>query len=75
MRWRTFFDILEWLPIAAIVLAVISLTKGFTEPLDAELWLVFGFAALVNLAWIGLMRSNRSMVQFIKNYPGFRMKK
>jgi hypothetical protein len=40
-----------------------------------ELWLIIGFAVLVNLGWIGLMRWNRRMVDFLEKCPGFRMKK
>ncbi|HET8728178.1 MAG TPA: hypothetical protein VFO41_11755 [Alphaproteobacteria bacterium] len=74
-HWPSFFEVLEWLPIVGIVFAILFLTRGFARPLDTDLWLIFGFAAFVNLAWIGLIRWNRHMAEFRKNYPGFRMKR
>ena len=73
--WRLFLDFWEWLPVLVAPLVVYWLTEGFTEALSAELWLIIGFAVLLNLGWIGLMRWNRNMVAFREKYPGFRVKK
>ena len=73
--WRWFIEVAEWLPIVAILLAVIALTDGFTKSLDAELAVLLGLAAIVNLVWIGFVRWNRRMAGFLKSYPGFRVKK
>ena len=73
--WRFFLEFWEWLPVLAAPFVVYWLTEGFSETLSTELWLVIGFAVLVNLGWIGLMRWNRRMVAFHEKYPGFRMKK
>jgi hypothetical protein len=73
--WRYFVEFWEWLPVLAAPLIVYWLADGLTKPLSTELWLIIGFALLVNLGWIGLMRWNRRMVDFYEKYPGFRWKK
>ena len=72
---RVSLELLEWLPILVMPLAVYWLTEGFTESLSPELWLILGVALLVNLGWISLLRSNRRMVDFYEKYTGFRMRK
>jgi hypothetical protein len=73
--WRYFLEFWEWLPIVAAPLVIYWMTDGFTKSLSLELWLIIGFALLLNLGWIGLMRSNRRTIDFLKKYPGFRMTK
>ena len=73
--WRFLLEFWEWLPVLVAPLVVYWLTEGFTKSLSSELWLIIGFAVLVNLGWIGLMRWNRRMVAFQEKYPGFRMRK
>jgi hypothetical protein len=72
---RFFLEVVEWLPVLVAPLIIYWLTEGFTKSLTAELWLILGFAVLVNLGWIGLMRGNRRMLAFYEKYPGFRWKK
>ena len=72
---RLILDFLEWLPVLVAPLVIYWLTEGFTKSLSTELWLIIGFAAMVNIGWIGLMRGNRRMLAFYEKYPGFRWKK
>ena len=70
-----FLEIIEWLPLVALPFVAWAWTEGFTRPLDLDLWLVLGLAALVNGAWIVFHRHVRLMAEFPKKFPGFRMKK
>ena len=74
MRLARVLEVVEWLPLAALPFIAWLWTDGFTHSLGPDLWLVLGFAALINGAWIVFHRHMRQLSEFPKKFPGFRMK-